>query len=52
MSLGKGLLLVALVFAAIAVLIEVLKPQQSPVSSLLLFEISYFFLVLAFFVGI
>lgn len=52
MSLGKGLLLVALVLGIIATILELIKPANTPISSLFLFELSYCFFVAAFFVGI
>lgn len=57
MSLGKVFLIVALIFAGLAILLDVLnRPANAqgsfPISGTLLFEISFFFFVLAFFVGI
>jgi len=52
MSLGKVFLIVALIFAGLAILFDVVKPANPPISGNLLFEISFFFLVLALFVGI
>lgn len=52
MTLGKAFMLVAVIFFVIAAIIEVARPQQPAVTSLLFVEIGLAFMAGAFLVGL